>query len=481
MGLTPGRRRPRHDHRAGPAGRPDLRRHRVPRDQPATWPPRSRAGAVPVAHVEHARRASGAVRRARAGDGEPALRRHVPAGGQLAASRCDGRSTAPAARMVAGPIDRRFGLDDGVVVDHAGHADRGHRSSPTWTSNSSRSHGPTPSPRACRTSGSTSTRASAAIAGASGPVRTALTEQFGIAHPIVSAGMARVAQAPLVAAVSEAGGMGCLGGVSYFADALRDEIRAIRRRHQPAVRREPARAPVAGRGRRRVVGAGAAPLAGPLRRRARASSAASSRCSPPVPCSDQVEVVLDERPAAVVLTFDVPRLVRDRCHERDIKVMALVGSVSRAVQADRGRSRLHRRPGDRGRWPHRLRRHDGPRAGGGRRRRGARPGRRRHRRRARAGRRALPRRPGRVDGHPLHRQHRGLRPSRLQAAGGRRQQQGHRHQPGLHRQAAADACRTSGPGVGASAWTRSSRSLPSTRWPAYGSRPATRTATSSRG
>ena len=60
-------------------------------------------------------------------------------------------------------------------------------------------------------------------------MRTALTERFGITHPIVSAGMARVAQAPLVAAVSEAGALGCLGGVSYFAEPLRDEIRAIRR------------------------------------------------------------------------------------------------------------------------------------------------------------------------------------------------------------------------------------------------------------
>ena len=40
--------------------------------------------------------------------------------------------------------------------------------------------------------------------------------------------MARVAQAPLVAAVSEAGGLGCLGGVSFLPDDLRDEIRAIR-------------------------------------------------------------------------------------------------------------------------------------------------------------------------------------------------------------------------------------------------------------
>jgi len=60
-------------------------------------------------------------------------------------------------------------------------------------------------------------------------VRTAFTDLLGIEHPIASAGMARVAQAPLVAAVSEAGGLGCLGGVSFLPDDLRDEIQAIRR------------------------------------------------------------------------------------------------------------------------------------------------------------------------------------------------------------------------------------------------------------
>ena len=60
-------------------------------------------------------------------------------------------------------------------------------------------------------------------------MKTALTAMFGIEHPIVSAGMARVSQAPLVAAVSAAGAMGCLGGVSFLADDLRAEIEAIRR------------------------------------------------------------------------------------------------------------------------------------------------------------------------------------------------------------------------------------------------------------
>ena len=50
--------------------------------------------------------------------------------------------------------------------------------------------------------------------------------------------------------------------------------------------------------------------------------------------AQQVEVVLDERPAAVVLTFDVPDWFVAACHERDIAVMALVGSVGRAQQAE---------------------------------------------------------------------------------------------------------------------------------------------------
>ena len=65
-------------------------------------------------------------------------------------------------------------------------------------------------------------------------MRTALTEQLGIEHPIVSAGMARVAQAPLVAAVSEAGGMGCLGGVSFLPDDLRAEIARHPRAPRPS-------------------------------------------------------------------------------------------------------------------------------------------------------------------------------------------------------------------------------------------------------
>ena len=59
-------------------------------------------------------------------------------------------------------------------------------------------------------------------------ISTALTRHLGITHPVVSAGMARVSQADLVVAVSQAGGMGCLGGVSFMPDQLRTEIEKIK-------------------------------------------------------------------------------------------------------------------------------------------------------------------------------------------------------------------------------------------------------------
>src|SRR5262245_37959542 len=57
-----------------------------------------------------------------------------------------------------------------------------------------------------------------------------LMQRLGMAHPVFAAGMARVSQAALTASVSEAGGMGCLGGISLMPDALREEIRSVRGR-----------------------------------------------------------------------------------------------------------------------------------------------------------------------------------------------------------------------------------------------------------
>jgi NAD(P)H-dependent flavin oxidoreductase YrpB (nitropropane dioxygenase family) len=163
-------------------------------------------------------------------------------------------------------------------------------------------------------------------------MKTALTERFDLTYPIMSAGMARVAQAPLVAAVSDAGGMGCLGGVSYMADALRDEIAAIRRATDKPFAVNLLVPPS-------FVDDGAGDWE-PVRRRWQSLSEAERQklrgvepMLTPGAVQHQVEVVLAERPAAVVLTFDTPAWFIDACHEHDIAVFALVGSASRAEQA----------------------------------------------------------------------------------------------------------------------------------------------------
>lgn len=67
-------------------------------------------------------------------------------------------------------------------------------------------------------------------------LRTALCDMLGIEYPVILAGMGPVAggitgpvaTAELVAAVSNAGGLGVLGGAGYGAERLREEINRVR-------------------------------------------------------------------------------------------------------------------------------------------------------------------------------------------------------------------------------------------------------------
>ena len=59
-------------------------------------------------------------------------------------------------------------------------------------------------------------------------LRTRLTEQYGLDVPFICAGMGFVGMPPLVAAVSNAGGMGTLGAAPMPPEAVRTMIRQIR-------------------------------------------------------------------------------------------------------------------------------------------------------------------------------------------------------------------------------------------------------------
>ena len=59
-------------------------------------------------------------------------------------------------------------------------------------------------------------------------MKTRVTELLGIEYPIIQGGMAWVAEHNLAAAVSEAGGLGLIGGASAPGEVIRDEIRKAR-------------------------------------------------------------------------------------------------------------------------------------------------------------------------------------------------------------------------------------------------------------
>jgi enoyl-[acyl-carrier protein] reductase II len=57
-----------------------------------------------------------------------------------------------------------------------------------------------------------------------------ICEALGISYPIVLGGLSRIGRAPLVAAVSNAGGLGLLGAGSWTAEQFREQIRETRKR-----------------------------------------------------------------------------------------------------------------------------------------------------------------------------------------------------------------------------------------------------------
>ena len=59
-------------------------------------------------------------------------------------------------------------------------------------------------------------------------ISTEATQVLGIRHPILLAGMGKIAGPQLAAAVSNAGGLGVIGGVGYTPDMLRDNIAELK-------------------------------------------------------------------------------------------------------------------------------------------------------------------------------------------------------------------------------------------------------------
>ena len=128
------------------------------------------------------------------------------------------------------------------------------------------------------------------------PVRTRLTRLLGIEHPVMLAGMGGVSYHRLVAAVSEAGGFGCLGAATLSTDQMVEEMRAVR-----AATGKPFGVDLL------TVGPG--------------------------DLAAQVEVAAGEGMSLFVAGLGIPTQVIDVCHHRDVLVGSMCGKVDHAIRA----------------------------------------------------------------------------------------------------------------------------------------------------
>jgi nitronate monooxygenase len=172
-------------------------------------------------------------------------------------------------------------------------------------------------------------------------LRTPLCDLLGIEYPIVQSGMGSAAGPELAAEVSRAGGLGIVAGLGTTADELRRRIRHVRSVTDrpfgvnqwlhtellPPV--DPARVPAA------TMRAVQSQLNVFRARLGVATTDAGAQAFPDL-IEEAFAVVLEERVPvwSIGLGNPAPAMVR-RCHERGVKVMAMVATVddARAVVA----------------------------------------------------------------------------------------------------------------------------------------------------
>ncbi len=126
-------------------------------------------------------------------------------------------------------------------------------------------------------------------------IKTRLTEVLGVEHPVMLAGMGGVSYHQLVAAVSEAGGFGCLGASTMSGNVMVDEIRAVKKQTD------------------KPFGVDLLTAFGDL--------------------MPQVKQLIKEGAAVFVAGLGVPLDVIDACHRAGVLVISMCGKVKHATSA----------------------------------------------------------------------------------------------------------------------------------------------------
>jgi enoyl-[acyl-carrier protein] reductase II len=127
-------------------------------------------------------------------------------------------------------------------------------------------------------------------------MRTRLTELLSIEHPVMLAGMGGVSYAPLVAAVSEAGGFGCMGASTMGNEKMVAEIAAVRTATDK-------------------------PFGVDL------------LTAMPGGMTEQVGLIIEGGASAFVAGLGVPSEVVELCHRHGLLVVNMCGKVEHAVRA----------------------------------------------------------------------------------------------------------------------------------------------------
>src|SRR5438105_3016711 len=127
-------------------------------------------------------------------------------------------------------------------------------------------------------------------------MHTRLTDALEIEHPVMLAGMGGVSYHRLVAAVSEAGGFGCLGASAMSQDEMVDEIRAVK-------------------------AATSKPFGVDL------------LTALPEQMMSNIELVIREGAQVFVAGLGVPRDVIKLCHDNNVLVINMCGKVRHAIAA----------------------------------------------------------------------------------------------------------------------------------------------------
>lgn len=174
-------------------------------------------------------------------------------------------------------------------------------------------------------------------------LRTPLCEKLGIEQPIILAGMGGIATPDLVAAVSNAGGLGVLGAASMTPDEIAEAVATIRRLTDKPFGVDtllPSRVPVTG-GRDQLLVEVPESHTRFAREFAARHQVDTTGIEPPPPWTEefthkQVETIIDLRVPVYAAGLGDPAFMVEAAHRRGITVLALVGNVKNARRVAAG-------------------------------------------------------------------------------------------------------------------------------------------------